>query len=200
MVLGSRALSLISYPHFTPVLLARFVVVPVGLHLFQWRRGSARVILSGPFFLISLEQVLRPALEVDTEGYSLFYKPLHCLAYADDLILIVKSRESLQILLDSLVHTAAKIGLRFKPPKCASLAFHHARSTRVVNESISGTPIPPMTGPDAYKYLGLRVGLNFYHDNSRLFNTARDDILKVRDSFGPLAEVACYQVHHSAQA
>ncbi|GFR33111.1 retrovirus-related Pol polyprotein from type-2 retrotransposable element R2DM [Trichonephila clavata] len=72
--------------------------------------------LSAILFNLSLEQVLRPALEVDTEGYLLFDKPLRCLAYADDLVLIDKSRESLQILLDSLVHTAARIGLRFKPP------------------------------------------------------------------------------------
>ncbi|GFQ86954.1 reverse transcriptase domain-containing protein [Trichonephila clavata] len=97
----------------------------------------------------------------------------------------MEAGESLQIHLDSLVHTAARIGLRFTPPKCASLTFYHARSARVVNEdllSIFGTPIPSLTGPDAYKYLGLRVGLNFYHNNSRLFDTARADILKVRDS------------------
>ncbi|GFR09085.1 reverse transcriptase domain-containing protein [Trichonephila clavata] len=51
--------------------------------------------LSAILFNLSLEQVLRPALEVDTEGYSLFEMPLRCLAYADDLILIDKSRESL---------------------------------------------------------------------------------------------------------
>ncbi|GFQ99597.1 hypothetical protein TNCT_132841 [Trichonephila clavata] len=100
--------------------------------------------LSAIFLNISLEPVLRPALEMDTEGYSHFGKSLRCLAYADDFILIDKSRKSLQILLDSLVFTAAMIGLKFNPPKCASLAFHHSMKGRIVNEVpllISGTPI-----------------------------------------------------------
>ncbi|GFR09075.1 reverse transcriptase domain-containing protein [Trichonephila clavata] len=72
--------------------------------------------LSAILFNLSLVHVIRPTLEVDTDEYSLFYKPLRCLAYAD-LILIGKSRESLQILLDSLVHTAARIGS--PPPRNA---------------------------------------------------------------------------------
>ncbi|GFQ66085.1 hypothetical protein TNCT_242321 [Trichonephila clavata] len=126
-----------------------------------------------PSFSISFEQVLRPKLEVDTEEYSLFRKSHRCLAYADDLILIDKSRGSLQILLDFMVLTAARIGLKFNPLKCASFAFHHSRNGRIVNDVqllISGTSMPSLTDTEAYKCLVLKVVLNYHI--TRLFDAA----------------------------
>ncbi|GFT18725.1 retrovirus-related Pol polyprotein from type-2 retrotransposable element R2DM [Trichonephila clavipes] len=128
--------------------------------------------LSAILFNLSLEQILRPSLEVDSEGYSLFGKSLRCLAYADDLVIIDKSKNSLQKLLDSLCSTSSSIGLRFNPPNCASLAFYHSRGRRSVDTTdlkILNTPIPSLSGLEAYKYLGLKVGLNFHHDYSCLF-------------------------------
>ncbi|GFV08514.1 retrovirus-related Pol polyprotein from type-2 retrotransposable element R2DM [Trichonephila clavipes] len=141
--------------------------------------------LSAILFNLSLEQILRPALEVDSEGYSLFGKSLRCLAYADDLVILDKSKSSLQKLLDSLCSISSSIGLRFNPPKCASLAFFHSRGRRSVDSSdlkILNTPIPSLSGLEAYKYLGLKVGLNLHHDYSSLFDSACNDILKVKNS------------------
>ncbi|GFT74256.1 reverse transcriptase domain-containing protein [Trichonephila clavipes] len=59
--------------------------------------------LSAILFNLSLEQIPRPAIEVDSEGYSLNGKSLRCLAYADDLV-IDKSKNSLQTLLDSMLN------------------------------------------------------------------------------------------------
>ncbi|GFV74006.1 retrovirus-related Pol polyprotein from type-2 retrotransposable element R2DM [Trichonephila clavipes] len=141
--------------------------------------------LSAILFNLSLEQILRPALEVDSEGYSLFGKSLRCLAYADDLVILDKSKSSLQLLLDSLCSISSSIGLRFNPPKCASLAFFHSKGRRSVDPGdlkILNTPIPSLSGLEAYKYLGMKVGLNFHHDYASLFDSACNDILKVKNS------------------
>ncbi|GFV58948.1 reverse transcriptase domain-containing protein [Trichonephila clavipes] len=81
----------------------------------------------------------------------------------------------------------AGIGLRFNPPKCASLAFFHSKGRRSVDSSdlkILNTPIPSLSGLEAYKYLGLKVGLNLHHDySSSLFDSAPATIyLKVKNS------------------
>ncbi|GFV96090.1 reverse transcriptase domain-containing protein [Trichonephila clavipes] len=96
-----------------------------------------------------------------------------------------KSKSSLQKLLDSLCSISSSIGLRFNPPKCASLAFFHSKGRRSVDPGdlkILSTPIPSLSGLEAYKYLGMKVGLNFHHDYASLFDSACNDILKVKNS------------------
>ncbi|GFV83388.1 reverse transcriptase domain-containing protein [Trichonephila clavipes] len=144
-------------------------------------RGSPRL---SPQCHLSSEQILRRALEVDSDGYSLFGKS-RCLANTDYLVIIDKSKTSLQKLRDSLCSTSSSIGLRFNPPKCASLAFYHSRGRRSVDTTdlkILNTPIPSLSGLEAYKYLGMNVGLNFHHDYSCLFDSACEDISKVKNS------------------
>ncbi|GFU08816.1 retrovirus-related Pol polyprotein from type-2 retrotransposable element R2DM [Trichonephila clavipes] len=105
-------------------------------------------LLSAILFNLSLEQVLRLALEVDTSGFPLFGQPLRCLAYADGLIILDRTNESLQLLIDSACDLATSIGLRFNPPKCASIAFHHSRGRRSVDGTalrVSGSAIPSLT-------------------------------------------------------
>ncbi|GFW84053.1 reverse transcriptase domain-containing protein [Trichonephila clavipes] len=109
--------------------------------------------LSAILLNLSLEQVLRPALEVDTSDY--------------------------------LCDLAASIGLRFDSPKCALLAFRHSRSRGSVDGTalrVSGSAIPSLTGLEAYKYLGLRVGRNFRQGHTNLFKSAANNIVSIRDS------------------
>ncbi|GFY40059.1 retrovirus-related Pol polyprotein from type-2 retrotransposable element R2DM, partial [Trichonephila inaurata madagascariensis] len=118
--------------------------------------------LSAILFNLSLEQILRPALRW-TRRVTPF------LASPSDV---------------SPMRTIS-IGLRFNPPKCASLAFYHSggrRSVDTTNLKILNTYIPTLSGQEAYKYLGLKVGLNFQKDNSRLFDSACEDILKLKNS------------------
>ncbi|GFY50373.1 hypothetical protein TNIN_299991 [Trichonephila inaurata madagascariensis] len=136
-------------------------------------------------FYLSLEQILRQALEVNMEGYSLFGKSLRCLAYADYLIIIDKSKNTFQRLLDSLCSVSSSIGLRFNPPKYAPLAFYHSRGRRsedTTDLKISNILIPSLSGLEAYKYWRLKVGLNYHQDNFPLFDSACDDIAKIKES------------------
>ncbi len=45
---------------------------------------------------------------------------ISCLAYADDLVLLARSKDALQAYLDIATSTASILGLEFRPDKCAS--------------------------------------------------------------------------------
>ena len=88
---------------------------------------------------------------------------LSCLAYADDLVLVARSRSALQSLLDAASDAANTIGLSFRPDKCATLSLTstHQRATFVQPEdfTIQGSHLPALAQEQAYRYLGVPIGL-----------------------------------------
>ncbi|UYV72471.1 hypothetical protein LAZ67_9003275 [Cordylochernes scorpioides] len=72
------------------------------------------------------------------------------MAYADDLLIMAKDKESLQALLDTTGDLAGKIGLHFKGPKCATLHLDcttahdllHPRTANLSDER-RGQILPP---------------------------------------------------------
>ncbi|GFS63280.1 retrovirus-related Pol polyprotein from type-2 retrotransposable element R2DM [Nephila pilipes] len=139
--------------------------------------------LSAIVFNLSLEQVLRTG--ISALGFRLFGQEVKCLAYADDLLLLGQSPVNLQDNIDSICNVAALAGLRFKPSKCASLSFNYTGNKRSIDDAqflVAGTPIRNLLGQEAYKYLGIRVGLNYRQDNSEFFQGITRDVKLVAAS------------------
>ena len=88
---------------------------------------------------------------------------LSCLAYADDLVLIARTKEALQSLLDVASLHASVLGLEFRPDKCATLAIVQRKGepTRIDPHrfTIQQTPVPALAADESYRYLGVPIGL-----------------------------------------
>ena len=88
---------------------------------------------------------------------------ISCLAYADDLVLVARSKEALQALLDTASSHASILGLRFRPDKCATLTVVNRKGepTRIdpLQYEIQRTPIPALAADESYRYLGVPIGL-----------------------------------------
>ncbi|GFT40530.1 hypothetical protein NPIL_238561 [Nephila pilipes] len=111
---------------------------------------------------------------------------------------------SLQQNIDSVCSVAALAGLKFKPSKCASLSFFHSRNHRVINNSqflMTGTPILNIKCQEAYKYLGVHVGLNYRQDNSSFFQEIAKDVKLVAGSpLAPWQKLTAIRAHILARA
>ena len=82
------------------------------------------------------------------------------LAYADDLVILARSPESLQLLLDAVSDTANTLNLAFRADKCASLSLNkHAPRIRLDAFTVQDATIPALDREDHYRYLGVPIGL-----------------------------------------
>ncbi len=80
------------------------------------------------------------------------------LAYVDDLVMVASSPGQLQKMLDVASVVANLMNLRFKPPKCGTLAVINS----VVSPkafAVQGEQIPILDWSQAYRYLGIPWGL-----------------------------------------
>ncbi|GFT00907.1 retrovirus-related Pol polyprotein from type-1 retrotransposable element R2 [Nephila pilipes] len=158
--------------------------------------------LSAILFNISLEQILRTG--ISAPGFRLFGQEVKCLAYADDLLLLEQSPEDLQDNINSICNVAALAGLRFKPSKCASLSFFYTGNKRTIENAqflVAGTPILNLQGQEAYKYLGVRVGLSYKRDNGEFFRGITKDVKLVAASpLAPWQKLTAIRAHILARA
>ena len=115
--------------------------------------------LSPMTFNLVIEILIRSAERLALQhGYILHGHKLCCLAYADDLVLIGKSRANIQALLDIIGEAASWLGLDFNAAKCATLSIRDKQARRVAT-SIQGQPINFMADGEAYQHLGVPTGL-----------------------------------------
>ncbi|GFT93025.1 retrovirus-related Pol polyprotein from type-1 retrotransposable element R2 [Nephila pilipes] len=158
--------------------------------------------LSAILFNLSLEQVLRTG--ISAPGFRLYGQEVKCLAYADDLLLLRQSPVDLQDNIDSICNVAALAGLRFKPSKCASLSFNYTGNKRSIDDApflVAGTHIRNIQGQEAYKYLGVRVGLNYRQDNTEFFQGITRDVKLVAASpLAPWQKLTAIRAHILARA
>ena len=166
--------------------------------------------LSPILFNLVTELLIREVKSVASEGgfaYKLGSTPISIMAYADDLILVAKDAAGLQAMLNVIGVTATKLGLNFKPKKCAT--FHHLASISAKEDPpegatlmkgakrrliardrirptvllIQGNPMPALKEGDYYKYLGIPTGAGV--ENSLLsekLSDVKDDLRKIRES------------------
>ena len=123
--------------------------------------------LSPIFFNLCIELILRriknAASKLKSGQCNHYGTVLSCLAYADDLVLIVRSKQALQILLDAASEAANIVGFSFRPDKCASLSLTATRQRATFVETvdfvIQGSHIPALAQEESYRYLGVSIGL-----------------------------------------
>ena len=123
--------------------------------------------LSPILFNLCIELILRRVKAAASKlksGNCIHYgSALSCLAYADDLVIVARSKEALQTLLDAASGAAHIVGFQFRPDKCASLSLTSTkqRATFVTTEdfTIQGNHIPALAQEESYRYLGVPIGL-----------------------------------------
>ncbi|UYV83161.1 hypothetical protein LAZ67_23000037 [Cordylochernes scorpioides] len=88
-----------------------------------FKRGVKQGCSGSPtLFNVAIEVIVRTLASMAKDhGVCLLGHYLSVLAYADDLLIMAKNKESLQALLDTTGDLAGKIGLHFKGLKCATL-------------------------------------------------------------------------------
>ena len=83
----------------------------------------------------------------------------HILAYADDVVLLAKYREHLQVLLDLINSMANKIGLTFNPAKCVTMHYACKKPSGARNTVflLDGQAIPIFMDGVPHVFLGKPV-------------------------------------------
>ncbi|UYV62278.1 hypothetical protein LAZ67_1008427 [Cordylochernes scorpioides] len=106
------------------------------------------------------------------------------LAYADDLLIMVKDKESLQAPLDTTGDLAGKIGLHFKGPKCATLHLdcRKKRTTLTRTFCIQEQPISAMREEDTYCHLGVPTGFIKTRNPEEAIKGINEDAEKIHSS------------------
>ncbi|UYV72473.1 hypothetical protein LAZ67_9003287 [Cordylochernes scorpioides] len=112
---------------------------------------------SPTLFNVAIEVIVRTLASMAKDhGVCLLEHYVSVLAYADDLLIMAKDKESLQALLDTTGDLAGKIGPHFKGPKCATLHLdcRKKRTTLPTTFCIQEQPISAMREEDRYCHLG----------------------------------------------
>ena len=123
--------------------------------------------LSPILFNLCIELILRRVKEAAANlksGQCDHYGTLiSCLAYADDLVLIARSKKALQTLLDAASDAANIVRFQFRPDKCATLSLtstrQHATFVEQRDFTVQGNHIPALAQEQSYRYLGVPIGL-----------------------------------------
>ena len=120
--------------------------------------------LSAILFNLSVELIIRKckakAQELPRGSLQHHGQPISILAYADDLVILARNKESLQSILDAVSSAADTLHLQFRPDKCASLSMNkHAPRIQLNEFFIQGKLTPALQREDHYRYLGVPIGL-----------------------------------------
>ncbi|CAB4037837.1 Hypothetical predicted protein [Paramuricea clavata] len=147
--------------------------------------------ISPVLFNLTSELLIRTALSRSQDNPSIPFKlhnqPISILAYADDLVLISRTREGLQVLLDDISLAADVLNLSFRQDKCSTLSLTCFKKdlSRVSEYEfiVQHNPIPFLKREESYRYLGVPIGL-LYDAKDIQSITAKliSDLDKIRDS------------------
>lgn len=142
--------------------------------------------LSPIIFNLAIEPLIRSirVLRKETAYKLVGGTQLQLLAYADDLCFISKSKEGLQQLLDVAATVADWCGLKFKPPKCATLHINCQKSRRVLPTQFNiqgGLPVILQDG-EHYKHLGVPTGFRARQTPEQTINQLNEDLQSIDSS------------------
>lgn len=132
--------------------------------------------LSPIVFNLVIEILLRSALALgDEHGYKLFGQLITILGYADDLVLVAKSPDAMQALLDAIGKAASWLGLYFNAAKCATLAVHK-KKVQKISTKIQEQQIPSLSEDQAYQHLGVPTGLKVDQTPDNIIKSMMEDL------------------------
>ena len=147
--------------------------------------------ISPILFNLSSELLIRTVkskcVENSTIPFQLHGQPISVLAYADDLVLVSRTRQGLQELLNVVSKAADVLSLVFRPEKCASISLTCAkRETSRVSPfvfQVQGHDVPCLAKEESYRYLGVPIGLIYDADDmNSITERLIKDLEKLRDS------------------
>ena len=144
--------------------------------------------ISPILFNLTLELVIRAVAAAAADGRHapmVHGQAVPILAYADDLVILSRSSDGLQHLLDTASIMATKLQLRFKPTKCASLSLDCRRGVQVHDTAfiVQDNAIPVLTEEQHYRYLGVPIGVYRTDvDLEQLVTKMTDDIQRIESS------------------
>ncbi len=119
--------------------------------------------------------------------YQLHGHPVAVLAYADDLVLMSRTRDGLQALLNDVSSAAEILNLNFQPDKCASLSLtcNKREPTHVGGHVfiVQHSEIAVLSKEESYRYLGVPIGLLYdASDMNNITTRLISDLEKIRES------------------
>lgn len=134
-----------------------------------------------------IRTVLTKAAEDPSIPYALYGQKISVLAYADDLVLISRTRAGLQAFLDATSTAADTLHLSFRPDKCATLGLTYNRNetSRIGDTTftVQQHPITPMNREDKYRYLGVPIGMERSHaEFVDIATSLANDLTKIQNS------------------
>ena len=147
--------------------------------------------ISPILFNLTSELLIRSVQSRYNENSDIAFKlhgnPVYVLAYADDLVLVSRTRNGLQTLLNDVSLAANILQLSFRPDKCASLSLTCGKreQSRVGDTvfSVQDRNIPVLLKEESYRYLGVPIGLIYdANDMSNITTKLINDLEKIRDS------------------
>lgn len=147
--------------------------------------------ISPVLFNLSSELLIRSVTSKCNDNkdipFLLHDQPISILAYADDLVLISRSREGLQNILDVVSQAANALDLSFRPDKCCSLSVTCGKKeqSRVSNDIflVQDREIPFLSKDESFRYLGVPIGLLYdANDMTDITDKLIKDLEKIRDS------------------
>lgn len=142
--------------------------------------------LSPIVFNLAIEPLIRSirALSQRTAYQLVGGTRLQLLAYADDLCLVSNTKEGLQDLLNVAATVADWCGLKFKPPKCATLHINCRHSRKVIPTQFNiqgGLPVILGDG-EHYKHLGVPTGFRAKQSPEDTIAQLNEDLKSIDES------------------
>ncbi|XP_046391709.1 uncharacterized protein LOC124159815 [Ischnura elegans] len=141
--------------------------------------------LSPTLFNLGIEHVIRAAQEeAEVHGIRVLDTTISVLGYADDIVLVGKSADHLQALLDRVGVAATDAGLRFNPAKCSTLSLDFRTSQPVEPRQfiIQGGAITSLREGESYKYLGVPFGFRVCQTPREELQKLGEDVRKIDES------------------
>lgn len=116
--------------------------------------------MSGTRFNIGMN----PIFDVIQDGR----RAIHCLGYADDVVVMEDTIEDLERTLQEIVDFTTKIGLTINAAKCRTI--HLTGKSRCADTQFfqNGTPIPVLREFEPAKYLGKPFGFHILEDEEEI--------------------------------
>ena len=114
--------------------------------------------------------------------WAFWQKKIHCLLYADDLVLLSKSPQGLQNSLTKVSHYCDEWGLQINISKTKSLVFNNTGRTTSHNFYINNTPIENCRN---YVYLGVTFSISgsFTEAKNNVYHKGLKALFKVNNVF-----------------
>ena len=147
--------------------------------------------ISPILFNLTSELLIRCVISKCEENPNIPFKlqkqPISILAYADDLVIISRTKEGLQDLLSEISVAADVLNLSFRQDKCATLSLTCSRNcpSRVsdIQFFVQNNEIPYLKQEESYRYLGVPIGLIYdASDMKSITDRLIADLNKIQDS------------------